>query len=193
MIIVGNNAAGILNKKQSLMNCVSKYLPGALLIQESKCKRKGLIKINEYAVFEKKRKNVGGGGLLTAIHVSLEPVAVEASDDEHEVLVVEGKVGNLNVHFINAYGPQEEETGGDPEKIDKFYRYLDLVIKEALFSNRCICIQMDANVKLGPEVIPRDSKKQTKNGAKLLSIVEENGLVIVNALNLCVGTITRAR
>ena len=51
-------------------------------------------------------------------------------------------IGKNKIHFINAYGPQEEESGGDPEKIDGFYRYFDLVIKEALFSNKYICIEI---------------------------------------------------
>ena len=115
------------------------------------------------------------------------------SENDLEVLVVEGKVGNRSTRFINAYGPQEEDAGGSKERINDFYQYLDLVIKEAKFSARLVCLQMDANAKLGDKVIPKDPKQQTKNGEKLLSIIEENNLIVVNSLDLCEGTITRSR
>ena len=193
MILIGNNAAGLLNKKQSLLHCIDKYSPGVLYIQETKCRMKGLVKIDDYIIFEKIRSNGGGGGLLTAVHGNIDPIAIETCENDHEVLVVEGKLGNKVTRFINAYGPQEEEAGGNKEKVKEFYQYLDLVIKEAKFTKRLICLQMDANAKLGDIVIPNDPKQQSKNGAKLLSVIEENNLVVVNALDLCTGTITRSR
>ena len=65
MVILGNNAAGLLNKKESFYRCIAKYSPGVLTIQESKCRVRGLIKVNNYEVFEKIRPNGGDGGLLT--------------------------------------------------------------------------------------------------------------------------------
>ena len=87
-------------------------MPGVLTIQETKCRAKGLVKLNNYVVFERVRPKGCGGGLLTAIHSNLDPVLVEISESSQEVLVVEAKVGNRRTRFINAYGPQEEDSGG---------------------------------------------------------------------------------
>ena len=81
----------------------------------------------------------------------------------------------------------------DKNNIKEFYQYLDLVIKDAKFTNKLICIQTDANAKLGNEIIPGDPKTQSKNGEKLLSVIEENELIVVNSLDICSGTITRSQ
>ena len=52
---------------------------------------------------------------------------------------------------------------------------------------------MDANAKLGKQVIPNDPNDQSKNGKRLQHIVEENDLIIVNASSVCTGAITRYR
>ena len=83
------------------------FLPSVFFVQESKLTRKSKVKIDDYVIFEKIRKERGGGGLLTAVHRSLNPVSV-SEDEDDEILVVEGKFNNsTRVRFINAYGPQE--------------------------------------------------------------------------------------
>ena len=111
MYILGNNAAGILNKVESFKQNIKTFLPGAYLVQETKSRRKGQIKLENYVIFEYIRKNKGGGGLLTAVHKNLKPVSV-SEDTDTEVLVVQGQINNKKVRFINGYGPQEndEET-----------------------------------------------------------------------------------
>ena len=172
---------------------MEKFNPGVMFIQESNCRIKRLVRINGYIVFEKIRPKGRGGGLLTAVHSNLDPVVLEIRENIQTVLVVEAKVGNLKTRFINAYGPQEEESGGDKGKVDDFYLYMDLVIKDAKSASKVVCIQMDANAKLGRAIVPGDPKEQSKNGEKLLAVIEENGLVVVNALDLCSGVITRSR
>ena len=71
MIFLGSNAAGILNKKESLLRNIQHFMPGAFFIQESKTKRKNKIKIPNYVIFEQIRKESAGGGLITAVHENL--------------------------------------------------------------------------------------------------------------------------
>ena len=52
---------------------------------------------------------------------------------------------------------------------------------------------MDANAKLGYEVIPNDPNPQSKSGSLLWSLVQRNNLVVLNASNLCEGVVTRHR
>ena len=56
-----------------------------------------------------------------------------------------------------------------------------------------VCIEMDANSKLGYELIPGDPKAKSKNGKCLQRVIEENNLVCVNSTDLCQGVITRYR
>ena len=188
MCILGTNAAGILNKTDSFKRNISNFNPGVFFIQESKVPRKGKIKLSDYVIFERVRKVCGGGGLLTAVHKNLNPVSV-GDDSEEEVLVVEAQLLDKKVRFINAYGPQEDEV----ENSKSFFAKLDEVVKSAKIAGTLICIELDANSKLGPAVIPGDPKSQSKNGKLLLEVLKENSLTVVNGTDLCTGVITRIR
>ena len=189
MFILGANAAGLFNKKESFMRNISLFNPAVFFIQESKARVKNKIMLNDYIIFELLRNNSGGGGLLTAVHKSLKPVSINC-DDEEELLVVEAKLAHTKVRFINGYGPQEK-AAEDTRK--SFYNQLDLEIKKSRLSGSLICIEMDSNAKLGPVIIPGDPKEQSENGKLLEKVVVENDLIVVNSTELCSGLITRHR
>ena len=188
MTIMGNNSAGLLNKLDSFNRNIENFKPGVYFIQETKCRRKNQIKHDDYIMFEMIRKTGGGGGLLTAVHKSLSPVSV-SEETEVEVLVVEGNIGTNKVRFINGYGPQE----GPQEINSPFFDRLDFEIKSAQLAGTLICIELDANSKLGSKLIPGDPKEQSSNGKLLEKIVEDNDLIVVNGTELCEGRITRFR
>ena len=189
MFILGANAAGLINKKESFLQNISLFNPGVFFIQESKARIKNKIALNDYTIFEVIRKNLGGGGLLTAVHKSLKPVSIN-TDDEEELLVVEANIYETKVRFINGYGPQEKAPD---ESRKSFYNQLDLEIKKSKLAGSLICIEMDSNAKLGPRVIPGDPKEQSENGKLLEKVIVENDLIVVNSTELCSGTITRFR
>ena len=56
-----------------------------------------------------------------------------------------------------------------------------------------MCIELDANSKLGPEIIPGDPEPKSKNGKLLEKVVKDNDLIVVNGTQLCKGLITRFR
>ena len=149
MFILGANSAGLANKKESFERCLNLFLPGVFFVQESKLRRKNKIKHPNYVTFEYVRPNNGGGGLLTAVHKSLSPVSV-SNDTEEEVLVVEATVANKRVRFINGYGPQEDEKD---EIREGFFHRIDQEVKSSKLAGAMICMEMDANAKLGSEII----------------------------------------
>ena len=63
-----------------------------------------------YQIFQLNRSGRLGGGLLTAVDVALDPVLVNAWDDDAAIIVVQIKVGHLDIRVFNAYGPQEDEA-----------------------------------------------------------------------------------
>ena len=189
MSIFGSNAAGLLSKQESLLHIVENLKPAVIMIQETKMKRKNKVKIDNYITFEHVRSDRNGGGLLTAIHSNLNPVGM-GSEDENEVLVVEADTGGLRTRFINAYGPQESE---DEEKKLFFFSKLDTEVKSAKTAGKLICLELDANSKLGKALNPNDPHDQSKNGELLAEVIEENDLIVVNSSNLCEGVITRKR
>ena len=186
---MGANSAGLLNKKESFERNLNLFLPGVFFVQETKLRRKNKIKHPNYLIFEYLRENNSGGGLLTAVHKSLLPVSV-SNDTEEEVLVVEATIGEAKVRFINAYGPQEDDKDDIREG---FFNRIDQEVKKSKLAGALVCLEMDANAKLGPGIIDGDPKEQSKNGKLLENVVTENDLVIVNAEKVCKGIITRYR
>ena len=163
---------------------ISKFSPGVIFIQESKLKRKGLIKADNFVMFEQLRKTSGGGGLLTAVHRNLSPVSV--SDDKENILVVQAKIGTKDVRLINAYGPQENSN---EESTIEFFNDLETEVMTSKLSGAMVCLELDANSKLGSG----DPNEKSENGKKLHKFVLENDLIVVNSKELCTGTITRYR
>ena len=59
---------------------------------------------------------------------------------------------------------------------------------------KAIFIQLDANSKLGPEVIKGDPHKQSENGKILAAIIKRNAMIVMNSVeSKCIGMITRRR
>ena len=59
---------------------------------------------------------------------------------------------------------------------------------------KSIFIQLDANSKLGPDIIKVDPHKQTENGKILAAIIKRNAMIVMNSVeSKCSGKITRRR
>ena len=101
------------------------------------------------------------------------------------------KTENYNICIINAYGPQEDSYNKDD--IYKFWQELEQEIVSAKEENCLLVIELDANAKLGKEIIRNDPHSATENGKILLDIVTRQNLTVVNAMEVCEGVITRER
>ena len=171
--ILGNNANGLKAKIKSLKANIEFFKkPSCVTIQETKLRQGNLIKIEGYKIFEKNRTGFGGG-VLTAIIEELEPVLISDGDEDNEILVVQAKVGKENIRVINAYAPQEDD---DLQNIISFWHTLEKEIISAVDAGCFVLIQMDANAKVGSEVIKGDPNKQSDCEKLLLDVIERQNL-----------------
>ena len=188
--IFGNNANGLKAKRHSLINSMKNFGgPSCVLIQETKLRFPGTFKMTGYQIFEKTRSGLGGG-LLTAIDESLSPVLISSGSEDVEILVVQILIGTQKIRILNGYGPQESENKG---KIFSFWQELEKEIIDAKEEECFILIQMDANAKLGGEVLKNDSHSMSVNGQRLWDIIQRQNLNCLNSHQLCEGSITRHR
>ena len=188
--IWGNNSNGLKAKLRSLRANLEQFdFPSCVTLQETKLRQTNLIKIEGYKVFETVRTGLGGG-LLTAVIEELEPVLISEGEDDAEILVVQIKVGNQSIRIINCYGPQEDEDSA--VKIN-FWKTLENEIISAYDHNCLILVQMDANAKVGVDVIKGDPHKQSENGYFLMEMLKRQNLSLLNGSDQCKGTITRHR
>ena len=140
-------------------------------------------------MFETIRTEKMGGGLLTAASLDLNPVIV-ASHNDLDILVVQIQVENINIRVINAHGPQEDD---EISKIKLFWENIETEIVCAKEENCYVLIQLDANAKVGRNLIKNDPHTISDNGRIMLDMVQRQGFYIANQSSKCKGTITRER
>ena len=172
--IFSANCAGCQSKLQSLVDNVNHVGAGIFTLQETHFKRKGKLnyKFPEFQIFEAIRIKQKGGTAIGA-HKSLEPVLIEEYSEEFELIVVEIKMGGKEVRIITGYGPQENWKRD--ERLPFFQALEDEIVK-AISSDKLVYIQMDANSKLGPDMIKGDPHAQSDNGKILAAIIKRNAL-----------------
>ena len=70
---------------------------------------------------------------------------------------------------------------------------MECEVVKAKNNNRFVLIEMDANGKVGPNIIENDPNPRSNNGKLLLEMISRQKLVLLNAHSLCEGSITRYR
>ena len=86
-----------------------------------------------------------------------------------------------------AYGPQEYAK---IEKKKEFWNYLSEEAQRAKNDGHGFILQGDWNARLGPEILPSDTKPANSNGKMLSEFVNSNRLIIMNTLDICKGSKT---
>ena len=106
------------------------------------------------------------------------------------ILTIQVEIGNRNLRIINGFRPQKDE---DSKQNLGFWQELESEIMNAKDNDCMIIIEMDANAKVGKEIIKDDPNDMTSNGKIMLDIIERQNLFIANAEDMCDGVITRER
>ena len=188
--MLGNNANSLGNKLESLKNNISYFGPSVITIQETKFKTKGSVSLPGYKVFDEPRVGRDGGGLLTAVDVNLDPIIVPSDHEDAEILTVQLSLGSTQIRVINAYGPQEDENSN---KLFTFWQKLEQEIILAKDNFCLVLLELDANAKVGFEVLDQDLHSTSGNGKTLLEMIMRQNLYIANTFDQCQGVITRQR
>ena len=120
------------------------------MIQETKLRKEGALKVDGYSSFDLVRSESGGGGVTIMIENSLEydPVLIMKGDDSVELLVVEINVEAMKIRLMTGYGPSENDC---ENKVKEFYSRLDEEIQSAINSECEILLEMDFNAKIMDE------------------------------------------
>ena len=120
---LGVNAGGLRPKLSTLKKILSELKPSVFLIEETKYKEEGKLKLNSnYVIFESVRKSKdGGGGLAVGCDKSLHPVFLREGDGNVEALSVSISVREMKIRCCVAYGPQETDLI-DKKDYEMYYR-----------------------------------------------------------------------
>ena len=183
-----NNFGGA-NKKLESLKCEIKRTNSTIFnLQETHFSQKGKVRIENFHIFEAIRPKEHGS--MLGVHKSLQHVLISEYSETFEMIVVEIKASK-NVRLIVGYGPQENIPVSERMP---FFATLEEEIVNAKMAGKSVIIQMDANSKLGKNIIPNGPKAQSPNGKVLEGVINQNGLIVVNSLNQkCKGVITRRK
>ena len=189
--LLGNNSAGLKAKKDSLEAIVNIFKnPSCIALQETKLAKNSNFQLPNYQVFQRNRNSLGGG-LLTAVDPSLNPMLIAAKNEEAEILTVQIECANMKLRVINAYGPQDDDS--QQNKLN-FWMGLEEEVLAAKSESCMVLIQMDANAKVGRNIVSQDPNSITdSNGRHMLELIDRQSLVLLNADRNCVGAVTRYR
>ena len=189
--IMGVNAAGISSKMTSFKNVVRQIQPSIFFAEETKLKRQGKLKLENYVIYELNRKQKNGGGIAIGVTEALKPVWISEGDDNTEVLVVEVDITGFKIRCVGGYGPQEYDN---VDKKKAFWDRLSSEVDDALEEERGFILQMDGNLWAGSDLIKHDPNPCNANGKMFKAFLSKHPhLKVVNSLELCEGLITRKR
>ena len=189
---MGVNAAGLKPKLTTFKKVMNNLKPSIFFIEESKFKEEGKIKLENFLIFELIRESKdGGGGLAIGCTKELKPVLARKGDDEIEALTVDILVQKMRIKCVIGYGPQENSK---TEKKNNFWKYIEEEVIAASDNDCGFILHFDGNLWAGSEIIPGDPREQNKNGKLFQDFLSRNpNLIVVNALPICEGLITRSR
>ena len=164
--------------------------PSCVTLQETKLAKNATFLLEKYQVFQKNR-NGWGGGLLTAVDPSLNPMLISSRNEDAETLTVQMQLHDRQLRVINGYGPQNDDT---PQNKLNFWMGLEEEIIAAKSESCMILIQMDANAKVGQQILSSDPNcDMDGNGKLLLEVINRQHLLLLNVDRSCTGVITRER
>ena len=135
------------------------------------------------------KEKSGGGDLLIAVkHGICSSIMVDEGENA-EFATVKMEFGNVCFRLLVVYGPQE---GDHIHQINKFCENLSLQIETASVAGDPILMVGDFNAKLGKSIIKDDIHDLSSNGQKLHNLIIKYNLNVVNSMEICSGTCTRA-
>ena len=93
-----------------------------------------------------------------------------------EVLIVEARTDDFKFHCVGAYGPQQSDK---VEKKTNFWARLTNEVENAVIAEAGFILQMDGNLRAGPELIPGDPNPMNNNGKFFKDFLSQNRTAIL--------------
>ena len=183
------NIRGIKSKISSLRNVIDELQPTMFCITETHLIKKEDIKIEGYKI-KRNDRDKDGGGIMIGIQKKLKNIItiVEKHRNVEESLwmVIDNKQVAIRVGVI--YAPQESRTAIDG--YEEMYQNIEKQILLAKQNNQKLMLMGDFNCKIGHS-IKGNNAEVSKSGKFFNKMVENNKLLVLNAMEKCSGTWTR--
>ena len=187
-----NNVRGYKSKVDSIMKIVIEKRPTIIALVETILEKENQFNIEGYVVVngtmcEKENKN---RGTIIAVRKEIRHIVkvVESNYELGEQAWID--IDNTQCRFRMGlvYGPQEIKV--KKEELKLWYNSIQENVNEAKNRSMSVIVVGDMNAKVGG-MISENTEEVTKGGRILKKMIENNGLIIANALQKCKGKWTR--
>ena len=151
---------GLKSKLFTFKKILKELKPSAFMVEETKYKEEGKLKIENYSIFELVRENREGVGIAFGCIDELKPILFRKGNDDTEALSVEIFVKAMRIRCCVAYGPQENCK---IEKKYDFWKYIEEDVITAWDAGSGFLLHFDGNLWAGPQIVPGDPREQNRN------------------------------
>ena len=185
-----NNIRGIKSKLESLKEIIIEKKPHIICLNETLLGEEEKVEIEDYEIMYNSKRE-GKMGTLIGIHKMLvgKSVILEKISEEYEAFWIQcSNNNNIKMRIGNIYAPQENRT--KKSIINKMYSNIKKHSNEAKKLGEKILVVGDFNAKIG-EYIQGNKKEVSKNGEKLLEMIKQEELELLNKNDKCNGVWTR--
>ena len=187
LAVMYSNIQGITKKKESLINIMEELDIDICLLAETLTRN---VKIDGCRCFTP-NKSVGQNVCIIIRKKVVDNDIIKLYEPNETINMIGIRIEMLNscIRIYTAHLKQQsvssrDETAAQFEELRKQFQ-------DATKCNEGMLIVFDANVHLGREVLKNVAEKQDWGGKELMKLVGEENLIVLNALDICSGNITR--
>ena len=187
IVVMYANIQGFTGKKTSLAHIIECTKTGVVLLAETmtrKVELKGCV-----SVCPSKSVGQNVAVLLSGDVCSYQKMKLYEPNETINMLGVRIVVKDVGIRLYTAH--LKQQSAHTKDEIASQFDEIRNQFRSATIGREGMIILFDANVHVGHEGINRCSDKQDTGGEILMSLVKDEGLIIVNNMDLCKGVVTR--
>ena len=181
------NIQGFTGKKTSLQHTMNALDADVVLLAETMTRKIALKDCKCICPKDSVGQNVGV--ILSGKVTGYEKMKLYEPNDVINMIGVRIEVRGVGVRFYTAHLKQQSTTPRD--EIAKQFDEIRTQFRSANYGREAMLLVFDANVHVGSEGIRGCKDVQDWGGQKLLSLIRNEGLTIVNNTDKCEGLVTR--
>ena len=181
------NIQGFTGKKTSLQYIMNSIGADVVLLAETMCKKVSLDGCQAICPKESIGQNVAI--ILSGKICSTNKMKLYEPNETINMLGVRIEVGNTGIRLYTAH--LKQQSTNSREDITSQFDELRNQFRSANSGREGMLIIFDANVHVGSQGIGECNDAQDWGGKMMMSLIVEEGLTIVNNLDLCQGIVTR--
>ena len=181
------NIQGFTGKKTSLQYIINSLDADVVLLAETMTRKVDLKGFQ--CIYPKESVGQNVAIILSPKLSSYNKMKLYEPNDTINMIGIRVEIRNVGVRLYTAH--LKQQSTNTREEIDSQFDEIKNQFQSANYGREGMLMVFDANVHVGAEGISKCSDKQDAGGKRLMEVVRDEGLTIINNLDLCNGVVTR--